>query len=415
MSNSTEISKEIDYRYLSPWLSEGLLLSTGTKWRSRRKLITPTFHFRILDQFIPLINDHSKLLIQKLKESKEAVDVMPLMTRCTLDVICETAMGVRINALEDPDSEYVKAVTFLGQIMVIRILNVLYWYDFIFNRTKIGKEHTKSLKISHDFTMKIIKTRKSQMIKNAKKTSNDQDKSLNDEDESLGIKKRKAFLDYLLEENIKDENIIDEKGIQEEVDTFMFAGHDTTAVSIVWAIYLLGLNKAAQNKVHEELDLIFGDDHHRQITIEDISKLKYLECCIKESMRVIPTVFMVGRQVTNSLNIGDYYIPKGTTINIDFYSLHHDPQQFPQPEKYIPERFLPENSSKRHPFAFVPFSAGPRNCIGQKFAFNEIKIILADILRNFQIKSLDPMDKIVYKAELVVRPKVPIRIQFIKR
>ena len=408
MSNSIEISKEIDYRYLRPWLSEGLLLSTGTKWRNRRKLITPTFHFRILDQFIPLTNDHSKLLIEKLKESKEAIDVMPLMTRCTLDVICETAMGVKINALEDPDSDYVKAVTFLGQIMVIRILNVLYWYDFIFNRTKMGKEHTKNLKILHHFTMNIIKTRKSQMIQNANKTSNDEDKS-------LGIKEKKAFLDYLLEENIKNENVIDEKGIQEEVDTFMFEGHDTTAVSIVWALYLLGLNKTAQNKVHEELDSIFGDDHDRQITTEDISKLKYLECCIKESMRIIPTVFMVGRQVINNLKIGEYNIPKGTTVNIDFYSLHHDPQQFPQPEKYIPERFLPENSSKRHPFAFVPFSAGPRNCIGQKFAFHEMKIILADILRNFQIKSLDPIDKIVYKVELVVRPKVPIRIQFIKR
>ena len=246
------------------------------------------------------------------------------------------------------------------------------------------------------------------MIQNANKTSNDEDKS-------LGIKEKKAFLDYLLEENIKNENVIDEKGIQEEVDTFMFEGHDTTAVSIVWALYLLGLNKTAQNKVHEELDSIFGDDHDRQITTEDISKLKYLECCIKESMRIIPTVFMVGRQVINNLKIGEYNIPKGTTVNIDFYSLHHDPQQFPQPEKYIPERFLPENSSKRHPFAFVPFSAGPRNCIGQKFAFHEMKIILADILRNFQIKSLDPIDKIVYKVELVVRPKVPIRIQFIKR
>ena len=101
--------------------------------------------------------------------------------------------------------------------------------------------------------------------------------------------------------------------------------------------------------------------------------------------------------------------------NPNFYALHHDPQKFPHPEKYIPERFLSENSSKRHSFAFVPFSAGPRNCVGQKYAFHEMKIILADILRNFQIKSLDPLDKIIYKFELVFRPKNPIRIQFIKR
>ena len=258
--------------------------------------------------------------------------------------------------------------------------------------------------------MKIIKARKSEMIKNGNQIINN-----NDENKSLGIKQKKAFLDYLLEENIKDENVIDEMGIQEEVDTFMFAGHDTTAISIIFALLNLGLNKEAQNKVHEELDSIFGDDHERQITPEDISKLKYLECCIKESMRIIPTVFMVGREIVNNIQIGDYYIPKGTNISVDFYSLHHDPEQFPQPEKYIPERFLPENSSKRHPFAFVPFSAGPRGCVGQKFAFNEMKIILADILRNFQITSLDPMDKIIYKIEIVVKPAVPIRIKFIKR
>ena len=385
-----------------------MLTNTGLKWRSRRKLITPSFHFKILDQFIPMINDHSKILITKLEKGQNGIDIVPLITRCTLDVICETAMGVQINAQKQPNSQYVKAIILLGEIVINRIMNPLYWNKTIFNFTKLGKQHAECLKILHGFTMKIIKIRKKEITQNIISKSTSQ----NDE---IGIKKKKAFLDYLLEENIKDENIIDEKGIQEEVDTFMFEGHDTTAVSIMHALLLLGLHQEVQDKVHEELDSVFGDDHDRIITAEDISKLKYLECCIKESLRRIPTVFFVGRALSNDLQIGEYNIPKGTTVHINFYALHHDPQQFPHPEKYIPERFLPENSSKRHPFAFVPFSAGPRNCVGQKYAFHEMKIILADILRNFQIKSLDPLDKITYKTELVFRPKNPIRIQFIKR
>ena len=408
MSNSIEITKEIDYRFLKPWLKEGLLTNTGLKWRSRRKLITPSFHFKILDQFIPMINHHSKILINKLKKGENGIDIVPFITRCTLDIICETAMGVSINSQQQPDSQYVKALILMGEITINRIMNPLYWNEMIFNFTKMGKQHTECLKILHDFTMKIIKIRKKEMIHNSISKITSQ----NDE---IGIKEKKAFLDYLLEENIKDENVIDEKGIQEEVDTFMFEGHDTTSVSIMHALFLLGLHQEVQDKVHEELDSIFGDDHDRQITAEDISKLKYLECCIKESLRRIPTVFFVGRALINDFQIGQYKIPKGTTVHINFYALHHDNKQFPHPEKYIPERFLPENSSKRHPFAFVPFSAGPRNCIGQKYAFHEMKIILADILRNFQIKSLDPLDKIVYKSELVFRPKSPIRIQFIKR
>ena len=182
---------------------------------------------------------------------------------------------------------------------------------------------------------------------------------------------------------------------------------------------MIGLHPNVQSKVHQELDSIFGDDHDRLITADDISLLKYLECCVKESMRLIPTIFMVGREIINNLQIGDYKIPKGTAVNIDFYSLHHDPEQFDQPEKYIPERFCSETSTststRRHPFAYLPFSAGPRNCIGQKFAKKQIKLILANLLRNFKIESLDQLDKIVFGIELVTRPQMPVQIQFIKR
>src|SRR5581483_3810473 len=95
--------------------------------------------------------------------------------------------------------------------------------------------------------------------------------------------------------------------------------------------------------------------------------------------------------------------------------MHNNPHFYPNPERYQPERFTLENSSKRHPFAYIPFSAGPRNCIGQRFALMEEKIIVTKILRKFKIKSLDERDKIIYSVEMVLRPKVPIRIRFEKR
>ena len=386
------------------------MLSIGSKWKHRRKLITPSFHFNILEQFLPLINYHSNTLIKKLSECQEAVDISPLITRCTLDVISETAMGIKINAQDKPDSEYVKAIHYMGESLNIRVMNFFNWFDFIFYRREAGKKYKESLKIVHEFTRNIIKDRKNEMIQNKKTGEN-----AAQEDETLGIKKRKAFLDYLLEENLKDENKIDVKGIEEEVDTFMFAGHDTTAVSIVWALYMLGLHPEAQEKVHEELNEVFGSDTNREITNEDISKMKFLECCIKESMRVIPTVMFIGRHLIKDTKIGNYTIPKGTGLNVSFYMLHRDPEQFPQPEKYIPERFLPENSIKRHPFAFVPFSGGPRNCIGQRYAWLEMKVIITNILRNFRIKSVNQIDEIIYAAEMVTRPKVPIQINFTKK
>lgn len=108
-------------------------------------------------------------------------------------------------------------------------------------------------------------------------------------------------------------------------------------------------------------------------------------------------------------------IPKGTTIQISNYFLHREESVFPKPEEFHPERFLPENSKGRHPFAFVPFSAGPRNCIGQRFAMSEEKIVLANILRRFKIKSIDQRDQVELVAEVVLRPRNGLRIKFLPR
>ena len=118
-----------------------------------------------------------------------------------------------------------------------------------------------------------------------------------------------------------------------------------------------------QDKVYEELRDCFGDSD-RPCTMEDMSQMKYMECCIKEAMRLHPSVTNIRRNIKEEVSIGGYKIPAGTTIGISIFALNHNPDLYPEPDTFKPERFQADQSAGRHPYAFIPFSAGPRNCIG---------------------------------------------------
>ncbi|KAH6947728.1 hypothetical protein HPB50_021086 [Hyalomma asiaticum] len=134
-------------------------------------------------------------------------------------------------------------------------------------------------------------------------------------------------------------------------------------------MFLIGLHPSEQQKIHDELDTIFGSDKHRPVTSDDLKEMKYLECCIKEAQRLYPSVNFLTRECEEPLKlVCTVTFPAGTIVRVSVYSLHRDESVFPKPEEFHPERFFPENVKGRHPFAYIPFSAGPRNCIATGFS-----------------------------------------------
>ncbi|XP_060102428.1 cytochrome P450 4V2 [Heteronotia binoei] len=407
LSSSKHIEKPYLYTFLCPWLGTGLLTSSGSKWRTRRKMLTPTFHFAILTDFLEVMNEQANVLVEKFEKhvDKEPFDCFLYITLCTLDIICETAMGKSISAQSNKDSEYVRSVYRMSELVDHRNKSPWLWNDLLYLMFKEGREHRRRLKILHSFTDNVI-AEKARELENRSRHQNNTAST----DEQSGHKVRRAFLDMLL--NATDDNgkKLSYQDIREEVDTFMFEGHDTTAAAVTWSIFLLACHPEVQRKVHHELDEIFGDSK-RHVTSEDLKELRYLECVIKEALRLFPSVPYFGRKLHESCYIRGYKISKGTEVLIAPVVLHRDPDVFPEPEKFQPERFSLENSAGRNPYAYVPFSAGPRNCIGQRFAQMEEKTILATILRNFWVETKQNDEQTGPAAELILRPNNGVWIQ----
>ncbi|KAK7590899.1 hypothetical protein V9T40_002512 [Parthenolecanium corni] len=231
---------------------------------------------------------------------------------------------------------------------------------------------------------------------------------------STGEKQKKAFLDLLLgmaEESSKPFTTAD---IREEVDTFMFAGHDSSSSATAYAVFLLGCHPEIQEKVFQELYSVFGSSD-RFPTKADISQLTYLECVTRESLRLYPVVPVIGRILVEDTELDGYLVPAGTTIDINISAIHRNANHFPEPNKFNPDNFSPENRAKRHPFAFVPFSAGVRNCIGRKFASDEEMILLSTLFRKYKVESLQKPEELQVEPDLVMRPKNGIKVRISRR
>lgn len=202
----------------------------------------------------------------------------------------------------------------------------------------------------------------------------------------------------------EQEGLIDKQGVCEEVDTLTFEGFDTTSTGVMFTIFMLGQHQDIQQLAYEEVNSVIKEN----MTVSAYSNLKYLERVIKESLRLCPPVPYISREVVNESKVGNLILGPKTDVSIHIFDIHRDPKHFPDPEKFDPDRFLPMNTENRHPFAYIPFSAGLRNCIGQKFAMLELKTIIAAVLKNYKILPVTRREELRFEAGLILRPAIDL-------
>ncbi|XP_023235599.1 cytochrome P450 4C1-like [Centruroides sculpturatus] len=402
LGNTENNCRSVIYSFMEEWLSSSLLLRDGEEWKQRRKLLTPAFHFQILENFLPIMEKHSEMLIKTLKnyQKEEWIDIVPFVTRSVMDIICETAMGIEGNTYDYDYSQYQRSLSRICNIIQMRAWQPYLWSKYIFHLTKNRRELSKNIKILKEITDKIIENKLKRSRENS--TENIKEKRV----------KKLAFLDLLLDYLKRDSNFTIEDACK-EVQLFLFGGHDTTSVTISWTLYLLGKHLNVQDKVRKEVEDVIGNDWSRHITKEDMQRMKYLEAVIRETLRLYPTVPLLTRNLTKDIVVDNYKISRGSMCIIPIYFMHKNPKLFPNPKVFDPDRFLPENITKIIPYSYIPFSAGPRNCIGQKFAMMEMKILLSNIVRCFNLRSLD--ESVPVSIKVVSHPERKIRIKLMPR
>ncbi|XP_057600283.1 taurochenodeoxycholic 6 alpha-hydroxylase-like isoform X2 [Hippopotamus amphibius kiboko] len=357
------------YRFLIPWIGNGLLMLEGQRWFQHRRMLTPAFHYDILKPYVRLMADSVRVMLDKWEEliSQDAhLEIFGHVSLMTLDTIMKCAFSHQ------------------GSIQTDRL-------------TPKGRWHHRACQLAHQHTDRVIQLRKAHLQKEQ-------------EVEKVRNKKHLDFLDILLFARVENGNSLSDMDLRAEVDTFMVAGHDTTASGISWLLYALASHPEHQQRCREEIQSLLGDS--ACITWNHLDQMPYTTMCIKEALRLYPPVPFVGRELSKPITFPDgRSLPAGLTLILSIYGLHHNPKVWLNPEVFDPSRFAPESSQHSH--AFLPFSGGSRNCIGKQFAMNELKVAVALTLLRFELAP-DPSRVPVPIPKAVLKAKYGIHLQLRK-
>lgn len=345
VQNTKFNSKGIAHDVLKQSLGDGLLFSSQEKWFARRRAITPTFHFKILEEFFEVFKKHSENLMEEIdkKVGQGYFDIMPIITDTLINTLCETAMGCDESL---SNKNYIEAVPKLLDSSITKLVKPEYFFNIIFYFSKLRKKIIRHSNAMRDFTTQVISKRRKELENRLLHEEN----LANHDDDDVGIKKKACLLDVLLRSTINNKPLSNDD-ISEEVDNFMFAGQETTTNAICFTLYLIAKHENVQQKIYEEIEEVIGDE---ELTFKSLSKFNYLELVIKESLRLFPPVPLLSRKIHEEVEVDGCIFPANTNFVLLLYRLFRNPKIYEKPNDFIPERF---ESSDKYSFSYIPFSA----------------------------------------------------------
>ena len=395
---------------LKDTLGEGLLSSDGKKWQAKRHMLNPAFRFDTLKAYFGTFNSSVKSTLQWLEEKSELNELCDIHLPCSrlsFDNMTRCIMS-QPSAENGEDVPLIQHMKELQHLMICRFQNPLLRSNWLFNLTPNGRKFKLLSSKNNAIITKIIEDRRI-LLSNTDGCSGINKQGISDDKLNFKGKRKMDFLDILLLSKYEDGSSLSEEEIRCEVRLFFVAGSETTGNAMTWLAYTLSQNQDWQEKCRKEIIEVCGD----KIDVEwdDIGKLKNLHLCIKETLRLYPIAPNIGRTVNSPITFVDPYdtnkvvrLNKGTTVVLSIFALHRHPDFWENPDLFDPERFTPERSRGRPSFAYLPFSASSRNCIGQQFAMHEIKVSFAQILRKYKLLPVSDFSPTMV-PEVTLKPK----------
>ncbi|KAK3926939.1 Cytochrome P450 4C1, partial [Frankliniella fusca] len=366
---------------MEPCLGAGLITMNGDDYRRHRRIISPSFAQNVLHSFAPSFNANAQRLGERLGEladSGEVFDVAPLSRMCTSHTVCETVLSLTADSsrLESDRLAVVQAVYRGVTLMFHRGIRPWYRWDTLFRLSKNYNEYQEMVRVGDSFVSKVLD------LKMESKTQEGQGQAAQpdaaDPDTGTPAKRNKAFLDHIL--SSEEGKTLTKDELSGELKHLVAAANSTTSDTLAFFLYCMAIRQDVQDKVLEELDAVFEGDRTREVELDDLPKLKYLERTFKETLRYFAPAPIYARQPDRDVKLpSGATLPKGCVVLVSPHFTHKDPEVFD------PDRFLPERAAGRHPHAFIPFSAGTRSCIGQRFVLMFLKTAAATLLRRYHV------------------------------
>jgi cytochrome P450 len=372
-------------RALGPALGQGLLTADGDHWKWQRQSVAAAFRHEKLLELLPVMIEAAERTERRWDTSPSGdIDIGHEMMRTTFDIIVETMMsgghGIDIGRVEQSVTDYLKPT---GWTFALAMLGAPEW---------LPHPGRRKARAAVDYLRSSLST----VIANRRQNPAD----------------RNDLVSMLLEaKDPETGRMMSDTEIIDNLLTFITAGHETTALGLAWTFHLLSQNSDVERKVVEEIAAVTGGN---PVAAGHIAELTYTRQVFSEAMRLYPPAPVVTRTALQDFRLGDHDIPAGTVLYVPIYAVHRHTTLWDQPERFDPSRFDPEKTRARHRYAYMPFGAGPRVCIGNAFAMMEAVAILAVLLQKVHLENrsaatAEPLMRVT------LRPQNPLMMRVTNR
>ncbi|XP_058823450.1 cytochrome P450 4C1-like isoform X1 [Topomyia yanbarensis] len=376
-------------------LEKGVFNAAPDLWRKLRKQLNPSFAVPALKSFVPTFNEKADLLVKNLEcmVGEKPFDILYQASEYMLATSAINSLGLDMDDDSNYKQRYLKNAEQMFTLVMNRILKVWLYPDFIYKLTSSYREEMNRRDMFQGVSKRVFSMRKEARQKSSKSATTA-------ERDETNARRPQLFIDKL-EDIANKTGILDEDGVIQNLDTFIFASNDTTSAAVAITVLMLAMHPDVQERLFQEvINTVPGS----YIDYDDLSKLAYLEMVIKEAIRLFPIVPAVARLCEKEFQVGDFIIPVNAQIGIPVIKINRNKEVWGEKsEQFDPENFSAENCAKRHPYAYLSFSGGIRNCIGIKYAMIAIKIGLIKLIKSYTLSTELSLADLKFHYSIVMR------------
>ncbi|NXA04240.1 CP3A9 protein, partial [Sapayoa aenigma] len=389
-------------------LNNAISLAEDEQWKRLRTVLSPTFTSGKLKEMFPIIKHYGEILVknvQKQVKNDDRLAVKDIFGSYSMDVVTSTSFGVNIDSMNNPKDPFVRE---MKKLVKFDFFDPVFILSFVFPFTAplMAKMNLSIFPTAAvDFFMRSVSKIKQEREKETHKGRVDFLQLMIESQNSAKHEKNEGNNSY---KGLTDIEVLSQAFI------FIFAGYEPTSNTLCFLAYELATHPDVQQKLLEEIDTALPNK--APLTYESLMKLEYLDMVVNETLRVYPLGGRIERTCKKDVEINGVTIPKGTIVTIPPYVLHRNPEYWPNPDEFRPERFSKENKETVDPYTYLPFGAGPRNCIGMRFALLTLKVAITALLQHFTFQVCkETQIPIKLTSQGLLTPEKPIVLKLVPR